>query len=94
MKFKQPPTHIFLAHRLFPSPTNIVLCHCGAICGCNNILKTWFRRFRSSHFYEVPHLPPVFFLDWLNIPQPWRTGCKGVVLYGFKAKGPCSCCSP
>lgn len=76
MKFKQPPTRIFLAHRLFPCPTNTIPCHCRPICGANNILQT--RRFRSSRFYEVPLLPPVFFLDWLNIPQPWRTGCKGI----------------
>lgn len=79
-KFKGPPTQIFVAHGLFPSPNNVVLRHCGAVsCGCNNTPKTWLRQFRSSHFYEVPHLPPVFFLDWLHIPQAARTGCAGTV---------------
>lgn len=26
-KFKWPPTHIFLAHGLLPSPNNVILCH-------------------------------------------------------------------
>lgn len=73
MKFKQLPTRIFLAHRLFLYPTNIILCHGSALfCGCNNTLRTVqeFTFLLSSSFATC-----VLF-GLAQHFRSWRTGCS------------------